>query len=463
MNSSKEKTTAAEPTTEEQIPLRGTLGGGRILLIWLAANLVVTTLLTGTLFVPGISFGDSLLWIVCGTVLGAVVLTLIAVMGVRTGLSTMSLTKGSFGLRGSIVPSLSNLIILMGWSWVQAMLAGISVDYLVHAWTGYSNPILFAALCQALVVLLAIFGHVGIARIEPLFGLVIVSIIVYVFFVAFSTHPPAEYFAIAIDPALEMDGSVVFDIVFATAISWTVLSADLTRTARSVRAGAAGAAIGYTLSTILSMTLGATAIAYVLLEGNEAIPFDPTVIITAFGAPLAAVMFLSVMATNTMVMYGMTLSLQHAFPLRKPLPFLPTALGLGVVAVIGSTWLGLLEQFTNFLATIGALFIPVFAVMIVDYYLARRRSYHHEILNYTGGRYWFTGGWNVGAIVVWATGAGLYTLLTTAWFSPIGAALPTLLFSGLIYWMWTKIAGISEPRGVASRHLADQLEQRVAE
>ncbi|EXF23928.1 purine-cytosine transporter [Nesterenkonia sp. AN1] len=458
MNSSPKNATLTADAEEEQVPLRGTLGGGRIMLIWLAANLVVTTLLTGTLFVPGISFGDSLLWIVCGTVLGAGVLTLVAVMGVRTGLSTMALTKGSFGLRGSIVPSLSNLVILMGWSWVQAMLAGISVDYLIHSWTGYSNPILFAALCQAFVVFLAIFGHVGISRIEPLFGLVIVSIIAYVFAVAFSTHPPAEYFAIAIDPALGMDGALVFDIVFATAISWTVLSADLTRTARSVRAGATGAAIGYTTSTILAMTLGATAISYVLLEGDEAIAFDPTVIIMAFGAPLAAVMFLSVMATNTMVMYGMTLSLQHAFPRRRPLPFLPTALGLGVVAVIGSTWLGLLDQFTNFLATIGALFIPVFAVMIVDYYLARRRSYHREILNHKGGKYWFTGGWNIGAILVWATGAGLYTLLTTVWFSPVGAALPTVLFSGLFYWLWTRIAGISEPQGVESQHLADQLE-----
>ena len=53
------------------------------------------------------------------------------------------------------------------------------------------------------------------------------------------------------------------------------------------------------------MTVGATAIGYVVLRGGEAIPFDPVTIVEPFGAPFAVVIFLSVMATNTMVVYGM--------------------------------------------------------------------------------------------------------------------------------------------------------------
>ena len=436
-------------------PIRGTLGTGRIGLIWLAANLVVTTLLTGTLFVPGVRFGETLLWIVVGTLLGAVVLTLVGVMGVRTGLPTMSLTRGSFGLRGSIVPALSNLLILMGWSWVQAMLAGISINALIASVTGYSNPALFSAICEAIVVALAIFGHEGIARLEPWFALVILAIMVYVFVVAFTTFTPGEYLAIEPDASLGMDGSLVFDIVFATAISWTVLSADLTRSARTQRAGAIGASVGYSLSTILTMALGATAIGYVVLRGGEAVPFDPTVLIGEFGAPLAIVIFLSVMATNTMVMYGMVLSLTNAFPTRRPLRFLPTALAVGVVAVAGSTWLELLEQFTTFLSTIGALFIPVFAIMIVDYYLARRRVYRADILSRRGGRYWFTAGVNLGAVLVWAIGAATYLLLAFVWPTPIGAALPTVVVSFALYWLWTRVARIRETDDAVQQHLSE--------
>lgn len=447
--------TTTEDATQAEGPIRGTLGGGRIFLIWLAANLVVTTLLTGTLFVPGVTFGESVLWIIVGTVLGACVLTLIAVMGVRTGLSTMALTKGSFGLRGSIVPAISNLVILMGWSWVQAMLAGISLDYLIYSWTGFTNPALFAALCEVVVVLLAIFGHEGIAKIEPWLGLVILGFMAYVFIAAFGEHSLSEYLQLQADPELGMTGLTVFDIVFATAISWTVLSADLTRPARTQRAGAFGAAAGYTLSTVLAMLLGAVAISYVLLEGGEAIPFDPTVIIDAFGAPLAIVMFLSVMATNTMVVFGMTLSLQHAFPLKKPLPFVPTAIGIGIVSVIGSTFLGLLDQFTTFLSTIGALFIPVFAVMIIDYYVARRGVYDRDILRHSGGKYWFTGGWNLGAVLAWLIGGLTYWVLAFVWISPVGAALPTVLVSALVYFVWVKATRITAEPGARSRHLAE--------
>lgn len=432
---------------------KGTLGAPRVLLIWLAANLVVTTLLTGTLFVPGVSFGQAILWIAIGTLLGASVLTAVALMGVRTGLPTMALTRGSFGLRGSMVPAASNIFILMGWSWVQAMLAGISLNYLVELTVGYSNPVLFAALCQTMVVILAIFGHEGISRIEPWLGIGIILFMAYVFIAAFTKQPPSEYFAISPDPEVGMTSLSVFDIVFATAISWTVLSADLTRSAKSQRAGVLGASIGYTASTMLAMSLGVVAISYVVLEGDEPIAFDPVVVIEAFGAPLAVVMFLSVMATNTMVVYGMALSAQHALPRKKPLPFVWTAVVLGVISVIGSTWLGLLDQFTEFLSTIGALFIPVFAVMIVDYYFVRRGAYDGDILKFTGGKYWFRSGWNIGAVIAWALGAITYWVLANYVVIPVGSAVPTLIVSAFVYWLWARIAGIGQGESAASSKL----------
>jgi NCS1 family nucleobase:cation symporter-1 len=74
----------------------------------------VTTLLTGTLFVPGISWPLAVGMIVLGTLIGGSVLVLVGNMGTRTGLATMSLTKGSFGLRGSFLPVAANVTTLMG-------------------------------------------------------------------------------------------------------------------------------------------------------------------------------------------------------------------------------------------------------------------------------------------------------------------------------------------------------------
>lgn len=413
-------------------PLRGTLPLGRIGMIWLAANFVVTTLLTGTLFVPAVSFTDAFLMILVGTVIGAVVLTLVGNIGTRTGLPTMAITRGAFGTRGSLLPVAANVVILMGWSWVQAMLAGVTVNYLVESATGFSNPILFAVLAQTLVVALAILGHEGIAKVEPWLAVVILAIMGYVFVTAFTTFSPAEFSAIEVDVSLGFTNFVVLDIVIATAISWTVLSADFNRLAKSSRAGILGSGIGYVVSTVLAMTLGATAISYVILAGDPAAPFDPTVLVAAFGTPLAIVIFMSVMATNTMVVYGMVTSVVNA-QAHWNFRFLPTALVVGVISIIGSTWLALLNQFTDFLVMIGAFFIPVFAIMIVDYYIIKRAQYSGDILREGPGRYWYTAGVNRAAIAVWVIGAAASYVLTYLWPSPIGATIPAFVLSFVLY------------------------------
>lgn len=436
-------------------PARGTLSLGRIGMIWLAANLVVTTLLTGTLFVPGVTFASAFTMILVGTILGMIVLTLIGNIGTRTGLPTMAATRGAFGLRGSLLPVAANVIILMGWSWVQAMLAGVTVNFLVAELTGFSNPILFAVLCQSLVVCLAIFGHDGIAKVEPWMALLILAIMAYVFYKAFSTFTLGEYQSIPVDESIGLNGITVLDIVISTAISWTVLSADFNRLARSSKAGMIGSGIGYTLSTVLAMTLGLVAFCYVILSGNEVIEFDPTVIVGSFGAPLAIVIFLSVMATNTMVVYGMVTSVINARPQMR-LKFLPTALVLGGISILGSTLLGLLNHFTDFLVMIGAFFVPVFAIMIVDFYLIKRRSYMHDILRDSGGKYWYSKGVNWAAVAVWLIGAVSSYVLTYVWVSPIGATIPAFVISFVLYFV---LSMASKPKyaGDDSAHLGETV------
>ncbi|WP_343207051.1 purine-cytosine permease family protein [Brevibacterium oceani] len=431
-----------ESGSDESGVIRGTLSGRRMFMIWLAANLVVTTMLTGTLFVPGIDYTTAVIVIVVGTIIGTIVLTLIGNIGTRTGLATMAITRGAFGAKGSYLPVAANVIILMGWSWVQAMLAGISVNYVVEQTTGFSSPILFSVLCQALVVGLAILGHEGIEKAEPWFALLILLVMAFVFVTAFTGHAPSEYTQMSTDPSLEFTPALALDIVISTAISWTVLSGDLNRLAKSQRAGVVGSGLGYITSTVLAMVLGLTAFSYILIDrggsagtgdaGGEPAAFDPTVLADEFGWALAIVIFLSVMATNTMVVYGMVNSVVGAQS-RTRLRFLPVALVLGAISIIGSTWLALLDQYTAFLTMIGAFFVPVFAILIVDYYIIKRRVYTRDILRDSGGLYSYTRGVNWAAVGVWVVGALVSYLLTYAYPSPVGATIPSFIASFALY------------------------------
>jgi NCS1 family nucleobase:cation symporter-1 len=407
-----------------------TMSLGRTAMLWLAANMVVTTLLTGTLFVPGVPYATALLMILTGTLVGGAVLILVGRIGTTTGLPTMVLTRGSFGRRGGYLPAAFNLVVLMGWAWVQALLAGITLNYVVERATGFSNPVLFAVVAQTIVVLLALFGHLGIQRVEPWLAVVMVLVAAYVFYTAFSTYGVGEFLAIPAQPEL-MTTIVAFDIVVATAISWTVLSADFNRHAVTERAGVIGTGIGYTASTFTAMALGATALGYVHLDGGEAGAFDPTVIVERFGVPLALVIFISVMATNTMVVYGMVMSYLNVRPKDN---FLVAAVVIGLVSILGATWQGLLDRFIDFLFVISGLFVPVFAIMLVDYYiLSRARYLFADLVRERGGAYWYTGGVNAVALATWVVGAALAYYWTQVAPLSFGATVPVFLVTFALY------------------------------
>jgi NCS1 family nucleobase:cation symporter-1 len=419
-------------------PAQGTMGLGRTAMVWLAANMVVTTLLTGTLFVPGLPYGQALLIILLGTLVGGSVLIAVGTIGTRTGLPTMVLTRASFGSRGGHLPAAFNIVVLMGWSWVQAILAGVTVNYVVAQATGFSNPVLFSLLAQGIVVCLALFGHTGIQRVEPWLAVVMLLVAASIFVAAFRDVGLSAYTSLPAAPEL-MTGAIAFDIVIATAISWTVLSADFNRHAKSQRDGIIGTAIGYTTSTTVAMALGATALGYVALTGGEAVSFDPTVIVAGFGIPLALVIFISVMATNTLVVYGMVMSFQN---IRPRADFLKVALVLGAISIVGAVFQGILNSFVGFLVLISALFVPVFAIMVVDYYVLRRRRYAvADLMSHRAGAYWYRGGVNWAAIATFAVGAFLAYYWSTEALLPTGATIPTFLTTAALYLVLGLVTG----------------------
>lgn len=75
------------------------------------------------------------------------------------------------------------------------------------------------------------------------------------------------------------------------------------------------------------------------------------------------------------------------------------ALVIGIITIVGALWEGILNQFQDFLLIIGTLFIPVFAIMLADYFVAKRGSYAvEEVLRKRGG--WCLGEYNVPTFVL---------------------------------------------------------------
>jgi purine-cytosine permease-like protein len=92
-----------------------------------------------------------------------------------------------------------------------------------------------------------------------------------------------------------------------------------------------------------------------------------------------------------------------------------------------------IQQYEVFLLLIGAIFVPLFGVVLTDYYIVRRGKYSEEML------YGRANSVRAPAIVAWASGALLSYMLSPL--SPIylfqlpaiGATIPSLAAASLIY------------------------------
>ena len=150
--------------------------------LWFGANIVVTTILTGMLLVPDLSFSMAITTVLIGSLIGAIPLLLVGLMGQRTGLPSMALTRRAYGPLGSQMISLVNMCVLIAWSCIQALLAGMSLNYAVEATIGYSNLPLFVILCESVVVLIVLRGHLGIELVERWAALAMAGLTVVVLY-----------------------------------------------------------------------------------------------------------------------------------------------------------------------------------------------------------------------------------------------------------------------------------------
>jgi NCS1 family nucleobase:cation symporter-1 len=407
--------------------------------LWIAANVVITTVMTGMMFVPDISFFSAMFAIIVGSAIGAIPLALTGNIGIRTGLPTMVITRAAFGQKGAILPAIVNTIILIGWSWIQAYMAGLSLNYAVHYATGYSNINLFVILTELLVVIITIFGHRGVERIEKYISIAMLLLSFLVFYKIFTTYHISTLLEIKLSKHPSVTTIIAFDIVVATAFSWMSTVCDFNRNCQSEKSGFWGTYFGYLVASIVAMGLGAVVSGFSIASNMER-TYDPTILLAAYGFGLIAsiVVFFSVLSTNVMALYSATMSFMNVFPRAG---FWKPTLIMGIICTVGALLKEtLMSHFFSFIMLIATLFIPVFAIVLVDYFLIKRGTYDAEdILFDKKGRYRYQKGVNVVAYLTYIIGAVFAYYFTYVHPLAIGSTMLTFLLSGAGYWGLMKI------------------------
>ncbi|MFM2482431.1 cytosine permease [Celerinatantimonas sp. YJH-8] len=383
--------------------------------LWFSLGVGLAVLETGALLAPGLGFWGSVAAIIIGSLVGVFFLALMGWMGFRHGQTSMALMGGLLGSRGIWIPSFLNMVQLMGWGAFEIILMRDGATLLMKQWLGadsfWTSSLLWTLILGVLATLQAIGGPLTWFRIFlRRFGLWIVVIACGWLSVRLFTQPlPQDIWSV------KGDGSMPFalgtDIVISMALSWLPLIADYTRFGRKAGSTVSGTVLGYLLGTIWIMVLGT---AYILLGTDHS---DMSQLMVSLSLASAGLPLFFILLDETENAYTPIHSAAVSGNLLCRLNTSYLSCLFGVVSIIVASVVPV-SAFLDFLLWIGSLFAPLFAMLLVDYWLLKRSTQATRLFSW-------------GVAVAWIGGVVVYHLMAT--YAPSwGATLPAMIASGLL-------------------------------
>jgi putative hydroxymethylpyrimidine transporter CytX len=367
MTTTRERTsTAAEPTEvgltlEDENPRN--LTGWDAAALW--GNLGVSLLgFTGAIFVlvpvdKPMSLAAALTALVVGTVLGTLGVAAAGVPGSDTGAPSMVLLRGLFGTRPSYLPTVLNVVQLIGWTTFELVTIGTAMHQIaggVPRWT--------YVLVGGVITTVLALRPLGWIRVLRKYVTVAVLVALVYLLVQLLRHPLPAF-----THGTWSGFWIAVDTVIGVAVSWVPLVSDYSRHARSTAGTFAGTFVGYSITQIFCYVIGLVALVTVtrgdadqIFGSFMAIPVGTV----AFG--VLAVRELDQSFADT---YSTAVSLQNFWPRvdRRAL-----ALAVGTVATVCALALNV-NDYENFLILIGSVFVPLLGVLVVDYFVVSRRRW----------------------------------------------------------------------------------------
>jgi NCS1 family nucleobase:cation symporter-1 len=298
-----------------------------------------------------LSLAAALLATVVGTVLGAAAIAAAAIPGAQTGAPAMVLLRGLLGGRVSYLPTVLNIVQMVGWGTFELVTiatAAVTVLPAVPQW-GYvvGGGVITTALS---------LYPLGAVRVLRRYVTVAVLIALAYLFFQLLTHPLPPMSA-----GTWSGFSIGVDTTVAVAVSWVPMAADYARHSRSSAAAFTGAFLGYGVTQIACYALGLLALVTVAVDEDHVFA---AFIAVPLGGLAFAVLAVREMDQSFANVYSATVSTQN---LRPRWDRRLISLTVGVVITLLALAVDI-YGYASFLSLIGSVFVPLFAVLAVDYF-----------------------------------------------------------------------------------------------
>lgn len=351
---------------------------------------------------PHMSYIGAAVAIVVGTLIGTLMIAIAAVPGAETGAPSMVLLRGLFGARLSWVPTVVNVIQLIGWAVFEIVVIAAAAEQLLP-WHGHRWP--YVVIAGGLTTVMAI-RPLGVVRILRRFAIAAVVVVTVYLYVQLLRHHL---------PSLTAGSWAGFwpgcDYAIAAAVSFAPIVSDYSRHSRSPRSAFAGAMVGYSLTQAAAYILGLVAIATVVRASQAA---DTHAMFGAFIAVPVGWLAFAVLVARELDQsfadsYSTVVSVQNVLPRfdRRVLAILVG--GLATVLALALN----INDYANFLALLGSVFVPLTAVLVVDYFVGGRG--HWDVSERAPRRAVMLLPWLLGVIVYQLINPGYVGWWVNAW------------------------------------------------
>lgn len=448
------KTVRKEYTALEPVPYEArNLSFFEMLSTWVGANANNGTWYVGGV-IAGAAFGGACLVTLVANPIAYIIMALIGFIGYKVGTSTMSLTRPCFGVKGSYLPSVLNITQFIGWTAVNTFIASISISFILKdifglpafGSPGSNKTMLIGIFIMSILHLLSITaGHNSVKLVEKIGVIFILILGIWETVVVLKQVPLNQIISWRPPSGKLLPIGSAMDAMAAFSLGWVPAIAEFTRYSKkrstSTIAPMIGANVGLFWFAFVGIigTIG-TAITTGIYDPNNS---DPSTIVSKLGLGAIALLVIILTSTtaNAVNLMGAGISLTNISKKIKSITALWIVTILSALLTIIPLYIGtFLDSFTLFLDYIGMVFGPIFAIMIVDFYLVRHKIYHAEDLDKAQGRYWFTGGFNKVAISVWVISVILFLLIRKLpiFINSVGAIYPIIVIAGLIYYFAAK-------------------------
>lgn len=390
-----------EPVGEEARILRGV----DLFFLWFSLGVGLLVLQAGALMVPSLTIEQALAVSLAGSLIGSLLLALAGTIGSKYGVPTMVSLRPIFGTYGSYLATFLNFLQLVGWTAFELKVMTDSASLILG---GESLRAIWLLMFSLIVLLLALGGPLAFVRkwIERFAVWLVLASTLWITYQVSGRE-------LSSPGTGELPITLALDLVIAMPISWMPLVCDYNRFSSRVRSGFLGTMLGYTIANTWFYSLGAVLAA---ISGQE------FVAASILGIYLGSIALIAILVDETdnayADVYSSALSLQNAFPRLRQWKIIAAVTVVSALLAYSVP----LANYEWFLLLIGASFVPLFGVVISEYFLVRRASLRidefYEAAPKLVGR----------SLVSWLS--GLITYFAIALYAPeLGASMPSFLVS----------------------------------